>query len=91
MGPHNFVHTILRCQRHHSDASLCVNVDREVPEPLRCTPGGGGGGSILGGLSPCTCGAGLDLGELRRRVAEAMRRGLGEWIRLGAVVIVLDS
>jgi len=64
-------------------------VDREVPEPLRCSPGGGSVGGGGGPVVPqdCPCGGRFDTGELARRVADAMRWGLGEWVRRRAVVI----
>jgi hypothetical protein len=31
----------------------------------------------------------LDVAELQRRVNEELRRGIGEWVRRGAVVIEL--
>lgn len=67
---------------------MCLRVEREVAEPLRCSPGGGSVGSSGGG-SPldCPCGGHLDVAELSRRVAELLRRGVGEWIRRGAVVV----
>lgn len=89
MGPHNWVTTIIRCARHRRDcASICVRVDREVPGELRCSPSGGSVGGV-GGVShlDCPCGGRFDTEDLGRRVADALRRGLGEWIRRGAVVI----
>lgn len=62
---------------------MCLRVEREVAEPLRCSPGGSSGGSPL----DCPCGGHLDVAELSRRVAELLRRGVGEWIRRGAVVV----
>jgi len=89
VGPHRWVTTIIRCARHQRDcATICVRVDREVPGPLRCSPGGGsvgGGGSVSSLDCPC-CGR-FDTADLARRVADAMRRGLGDWIRRRAVVI----
>jgi len=89
VGPHNWVTTIIRCVRHKRDTStICVRVEREVPEPLRCSPGGGSvGGSGGGSPLDCPCGGKFDTSDLSRRVADALRRGLGEWLRRGAVVI----
>jgi hypothetical protein len=88
--PHNYVTTIVRCRHHQiSSATFCLRVDREVPGRLRCNPAGGGGGSTLGGLGPCPCTRDLDVAELQRRVNEELRRGIGEWVRRGAVVIEL--
>lgn len=92
MGPDNWVRTIVHCTRHHRDCpAICVKVDRQVPARLRCSPGGGTvGGGGGGGASPdCPCGGRLDISELTRRVNDAMRRGIGDWMRLGAVVIEL--
>jgi hypothetical protein len=89
VGPDNWVTTIIHCIRHNRDCSpICVRVDREVPEPLRCSPGGGsvGGGGASSPLD-CPCGGRFDTSDLGRRVADAMRRGLGQWIRRRAVVI----
>lgn len=90
MGPHNFVNVVVRCRDHHVSSAICLRVHREVPDPLRCNPGGGGGGgSTLGGLGPCRCTSGVDIPDLVRRVEDAMRGGLGQWIRLGAVEVVI--
>jgi hypothetical protein len=89
VGPHNFVKTIVRCATHRCTyAVFCLRVEREVPEPLRCSPGGGGGGgTTLGSLAPCTC-TRVNVADLQRRVNDLLRRGgLGEWIRQGAVVV----
>lgn len=90
MGPHNWVLTIIRCSRHRKDyPAICVRVEREVPGPLRCTPGGGSAGGGGGGASQtdCPCSGRFDTSDLGRRVADALRRGAGEWIRRGAVVV----
>lgn len=88
MGPANWVTTIVYCTRHHRNCPpLCLRVDREVPEPLRCSPGGGGVGGGVAAQPDCPCGGRFDIAELSRRVADALRRGLGEWIRRGAVVV----
>ncbi|TCC43500.1 hypothetical protein [Kribbella sindirgiensis] len=90
MSPHNFVNVVVRCRDHHiSSTTFCLRVHREVPDPLRCNPGGGGGGATLGGLGPCHCTHSLSIADLVRLVEDAMRRGLGQWIRLGAVEIVI--
>ena len=84
-----WVTTIIHCLRHNRDTvTLCVPVDRGVPPELRCTPSGGSAGGG-GGASPldCPCGGKFDTADLPQRVADAMRRRLGEWIRRGAVVI----
>jgi hypothetical protein len=87
MGPHNYVSTEVRCRTHGKSAQLCVPVDTEVPLPLRCPPGGGSGGVTLGSLGPCSCISEIENSELVRRVRDALRGGIGEWIRNKAVVI----
>lgn len=89
MGPHNWVTTVIHCARHHRDYStICVHVDREVTPELRCTPSGGSVGGAGGGVAlDCPCGGRFDTADLGRRVADALRRNLGQWIRRGAVVI----
>ena len=89
VGPHNWVLTIIRCGRHRKDCpAICVRVEREVPGPLRCTPGGGSvGGGGGASQSDCPCSGRFDASDLGRRVADALRRGSGGWIRRGAVVI----
>jgi hypothetical protein len=88
MGPDNWVTTVIRSDRHNRECpAICVRVDREVPLPLHCSPGGGNVGGETVSASDCPCGGRFDTGDLGRRVADALRRGLGEWIRRGAVVI----
>jgi hypothetical protein len=69
---------------------MCVHVDREVPAELRCSPGGGSVNAGGTGSSPdCPCGGQYDTADLVRRVTDALRHGLGQWIQRGAVVIDL--
>ena len=77
----NWVRTILRCPTHRQEATYCVRVDQGVPQPLRCQPSGGRG------MPMCSCAVSVS-GDLQRLVADAVRRGWGEWIRKGAVAIV---
>ena len=87
MGPHNWVKAAIYCARHRRLLSvMCVPIDREIPEPLRCVPSGGG---VVGGtIGPdCPCGGSIDSGELVRKVAEALRNGVGRWIQQGQVVV----
>jgi hypothetical protein len=90
MGP-NWVRTIVECARHRREATtLCVHVDRGVPDFLRCTPSGGGVGGGGGTGPDCPCGGRFPTGgELGRRVVEAMRSNMPEWKRRGAVVITI--
>ncbi len=88
MGPHNWVKTIVRCARHNEETGpICLHVEREVEGPLRCRPGGGGGGGGVTTVTACPCGNGISVADLQRRVAEALRHGIGQWVRRGAVVI----
>lgn len=90
VGPDNWVTTVVHCVRHNRDCPpICVRVDREVPEPLRCSPGGGSVGSGTGGatVADCPCGGRFDTSDLGQRVADLLRRGLGQWVRRGAVVL----
>lgn len=85
MAPHNWVRTVPRCRRHGSETGeLCLYVPQEVQVQLRCTPGGGGGGpnTVI-----CGCGDGMSIPDLQRRVMDALRGGIGQWVRRGAVVI----
>jgi hypothetical protein len=81
-----WVNTILRCRLHGRESSFCVHVDREVPKPIRRQPQGGGSGGG-GTLTGCTCSSGLTGADLARMVTDAVRRGWGQWVKLGAVVL----
>lgn len=86
MGPHNWVRTVLRCARHDRETGeLCLYVPQEVQGPLRCNPPGGGGGGV--NVVSCDCGDGMSVPDLQRRVMDALRSGIGQWVRRGAVVI----
>ena len=76
----------LRCNSRREELTLCVRVNRGVPEPLRCTPSGG---SPSGGTaSVCDdCSALLQGDRLSRRVAELVRRGWSDYLKAGAVVV----
>ena len=90
MEPHTWVRTVIHCSRHRRDSGeLCVKVDREVPRPLRCTPYPGGNSAEGSGSLNCPCEGRFDTADLVRRVADALRRGVGRWIQLGHVVIEL--
>ena len=89
----DYVKVKLLCDRCRDVMDLCVQVDRNVPEPLSCTPGGGRpvGGAPDGGssMSCSICGMPwrMDLARLLERVNEETRRGWGEHVRDGAVVL----
>ncbi len=87
MPPFNFVSVRIHC-RCSEIASWCVRIDRNVPEPLRCTPRGGGGGGATAVLCP-RCGQRCfdSPADLEAATNAATRSGWGEWIREGAVVL----
>jgi hypothetical protein len=85
--PPNYVKVLLRCRSHKSSADLCVKVERGVPDPLRCTPGG----PISGGSSgPPFCRQGNELltaGRLGEAVNGLVRHGWSDYVRAGVVTI----
>ena len=89
MGPHNWVSTVVRCARHGNETgTFCLYVPQEVQGPLRCTPpGGGGGGGGASSVVACPCGTDLTVADLQRRVMDALRRGVDQWVKRGTVVI----
>jgi len=75
----------LRCNVRREELTLCVRVNRGVPEGLRCTPSGGGGG---GAAPVCAdCSALLQGDRLSRRVNELVRRGWADHLKAGAVIV----
>lgn len=82
----NHVLVRVRCNVRHEELTLCVRVNRGVPEGLRCTPGGGGSS---GGASPlcAECMALLQGDRLSRHVDEQVRRGWSDHLRAGAVIV----
>ena len=73
----------IQCRRCQSSTDACVRVSREVPTPLRCSPGGG----ALGGSSGCPHWPWAP-GDLQRIVDEELRKGgWGRHVRAGAVVL----
>jgi hypothetical protein len=88
----DYVKVRLVCDRCREVVDLCVQVERNVPDPISCSPGGGPvGGAQSGGssLSCSICGIPwhLDVARLVERVNAETRRGWGEHIRDGAVVL----
>jgi hypothetical protein len=82
----------LLCDRCRKALDLCVPVERHVPAPLACVPGGpvqGGGESGGPGMSCAVCGVpwNATVSDIERLVNDATRRGWGEHIRNGAVLI----
>jgi hypothetical protein len=85
----SFVSVQLRC-RCGSSRSWCVRVDRTVPGPLRCQPGGGGGSGGGGSGIECgQCGHACfpSVGAFESAVRSAVDRGWGRHIQAGAVVV----
>lgn len=76
----------LRCNARREELTLCVRVNRGVPEALRCAPSGGG---ASGGPTPicADCSALLQGDRLAQRVNELVRRGWSDHIREGAVIV----
>jgi hypothetical protein len=78
----------VRCKRCGHEMTWCVNVDRNVPEPLRCQPGGGGGGRPSGiRCGECSAPSFRSVDDLRSAVAAALRRGWGPHVKAGAVEV----
>lgn len=87
----DYVKVRLLCDRCRDVVDLCVRVERNVPEPLACAPGGAGGGGGAGGsdMSCAVCGLPwhMDTSRLLQRVNDETRRGWGQHVRNGAVVL----
>lgn len=87
-----YVKVKLICERCHQVMDLCVPVARNVPQPIACSPGaplsGGGGGQPFT-LSCPSCAASwcMTLGEMQDKVNDATRRGWGQHMKDGAVVL----
>lgn len=88
------------CRRCQNAFEWCFRVEQNVPDPLRCPPGGapvGTGGGNGGGTdadlrcSVCDTPWAVGVSDLQRIVNEAIRRGWGEHVRNGAVVLQLPA
>ena len=83
----------LVCKRCQHGMDLCVLVHRNVPQPIACSPGapisGGGGGVMPYTLSCPSCGLSwrMSVAEMQDRVDDVTRRGWGQHMREGAVVL----
>lgn len=88
MAPHNFVSVDLVCGGCGHRWRWCVQVERNVPEPIRCTPGGGGGGGPTAIMCP-SCGRQCfgSPTDLRLVVDGELRGRMDRHIKAGAVVI----
>lgn len=87
-----YVKVQLLCDRCREVVDLCVQVKRNVPQPLACSPGGpvsgdGGGGDTDMACAICGLPWRMDTSLLLERVNDATRRGWGEHVRTGAVVL----
>jgi hypothetical protein len=84
--PANYVQVRIQCRSRSQILDLCVPVNRQVPEPLRCTPGNPVGGGAR--LPLCREGeALLAPGRLIEVVDRLTSRGWGEYVRLGYVLV----
>lgn len=88
MSSGNFVNVRLRCDGCTFAMTWCVRVSRNVPEPLRCTPGGGGRGQDSGIHCP-KCGRRCfeSVADFEEAVNEATSGGWGQHVKAGAVEI----
>lgn len=90
----DYVKVKLLCDRCSSVVDVCSPVNRNVPEPLGCSPGGapvGGGGDGLLSCSLCGLSWHMDSVRLLERVNDAARGGWGEHIRDGAIVLICPA
>lgn len=91
MGEENLVSVQLQC-RCGSSRTLCVRVARNVPEPLRCLPGGApaeGGAGRSDVFCPRCRASCFDSAEALQRAVNAAvgSGGWGKHQRKGAVVL----
>lgn len=88
MPPHNFVSVDLVCCACGHRRRRCLQVERNVPEPIRCTPGGGGGGDPTAIMSPsCSRQCFGFHTDLRLVVDGELRGRMDRHIKADAVVI----
>jgi hypothetical protein len=83
MATRNHALTEVVC-RHGTHLTFCLAIERHVPESLACTPVSG---SAAGSGTPCECFTNLDFADLQGRANDATRRGWGEWVSHGKIVI----
>lgn len=67
--------------------TFCVHVDRNVPDPLRCSPGRGGGGAPEIRCGGCSAPCFRHVQDLKRAVAAAVGGGWGPHVKRGAIEI----
>lgn len=81
----NYTKVRVECRTRQQSTPVCVQVPRNVPEPLECTPSGGSGG---GNLPLCPEGRRLfEPGRLSAIVDDLTHGGWGQHIQAGAVVV----
>lgn len=77
----------LRCRCGHETGDFCVRVRQDVPPPLRCTPRGGGGGTVSE-ICCKRCGCRLmGITDLGRAVDGVVGGSWTEHLNRGAVVV----
>lgn len=86
----------LLCTRCQHGMDLCVLVHRNVPQPIACSPGapisgGGGGNPYLLSCPACGLCWQMSASEMQERVNDKTRRGWGEHVRDGAVVLLCPA
>lgn len=79
----------LRCNVRREEFSLCVRINRGIPEALRCTPSGGAASAAAAPVC-ADCSALLQGDRLSQRVDELVRRGWSDHLDVGAVVVLVD-
>lgn len=89
MAHPSFVRVEVRCGACSEILHWCVRVDRNVPEPLRCSPGGGVGSGGGSGIRCPKCNRTCfdSPGALERAVNKEVQGGWGRHQKTGAVVL----
>jgi LSD1 subclass zinc finger protein len=87
-GGEDFVKVHVGCNRcGNVMKQWCVHVDRNVPDPLRYQPAGGGSGAREIRCPSCQAPCFEDVHELERAVADQISRGWGRHQKRGAVMV----
>lgn len=82
----------LICESCQHVQKLCVLVHRNVPQRIACSPGGsivggGGGNPFILSCPNCNLCWRITASEMQERVDDETRRGWGQHMRDGAVVL----